>query len=278
MLLSPDDLPDNATVEGDERLMAELFGTYDEQMDWKSIKERFREFHNSVDVNLTTLKEISNAIYCISKRTVFRPIQGIIFVEDGPKRYRPILSRVKEKTKDLIDCDVMFVEESGGQLQNIRKPVDALLTAIRMAVRIRWEIVRPFASDVRTQARLDPRKLRTDLQTCFNNIFLEAGFRGNFSKKDLADAFDAPEKEGLLNIMEKWEENCPKFWRGIGFTDVKETFGQVSAERMTDEDISLLESALQEIESLNRDFLAMAVARGQLLIQNELKTNIGGVH
>ena len=39
-----------------------------------------------------------------------------------------------------------------------------------------------------------------------------------------------------------------------------------------------LNSALQEIESLNRDFLAMAVARGQLLIQNELKTNIGGVH
>ena len=98
-LLSPDDLPDNATVEGDDRLMAELFGTYDDQIDWKSIKERFRDFHNSVDVNLTTLKEVSNAIYCISKRTVFHPIQGIVFVEDGPKRYRPILSRVKEKTK-----------------------------------------------------------------------------------------------------------------------------------------------------------------------------------
>ena len=66
--------------------------------------------------------------------------------------------------------------------------------------------------------------------------------------------------------MEKWEETYPKFWRGIGFTDMKETFGEVSAERMTDEDISLLESALQEIERLNRDFLAMAVARGQLLI------------
>jgi TIR domain len=277
-LLSPDDLPDNAAVEGDDRLMAELFGTYDQQIDWKSVKGRFLDFDNTVDVNLTTLKEISNAIYCISKRTVFRPIQGIIFVEDGPKRYRPILSRVKEKTVDYIDCDVMFVEESGGQLQNIRKPVDALLTAIRMAVRIRWEIIRPFASDIRTQARLDPRKLRSDLQTCFNNIFLEAGFRGNFSKKDLADAFDAPDKKRLLNIMDEWEEACPTFWRGIGFTDMKETFGKVSAERMTEEDISLLESALQEIETLNRDFLAMAVARGELLIQNELRTNIGVVH
>ena len=116
--------------------MAELFGTYDQKLDWKSIKEQFRSFHNSVDVNLTTLKEISNAIYCISKHTVFHPMQGIIFVDEGPKRYRPILSRVKEKTKDQIDCDVMFVEKSGGQLQNIRKPAEALLTAIRMAVRI----------------------------------------------------------------------------------------------------------------------------------------------
>jgi TIR domain len=32
-LLSPDDLPDNAAVEGDDRLMAELFGTYDQQID-----------------------------------------------------------------------------------------------------------------------------------------------------------------------------------------------------------------------------------------------------
>jgi hypothetical protein len=277
-LLSPDDLPDNATVEGDDRLMAELFGTYDKKIDWKSIKERFRSFDNSVDVNLATLREISAAMYYISKRTVFHAIQGIIFVDEGPKRYRPILSRVKEKTKDQIDCDVMFVEASGGQLQNIRKPAEALLTAIRMAVRIRWEIVRPFASDVRTQARLNPRRLRTNLKTCFNNVFLEAGFRENFSEQDLVDAFDAPDKERLLNIMEKWKETCQKFWRGLGFADMKETFGEVSAEGMTDEEISLLESALQEIESLNRDFLAMASARGQLLIQNELRTKIGGLH
>ena len=44
---------------------------------------------------------------------------------------------------------------------------------------------------------------------------------------------------------------------------------------MTPEDLSLLESALQEIEKLNCDFLSMAAARGELMIQDELKTNIG---
>jgi hypothetical protein len=273
--LSPDDLPDNATVEGDGRLMEELFGTFDDKIDWKSIKERFRKFPNSIDVNLTTLMEVSNAIYCILNRTIVHPTQGIILVAQGPKRYRPILSSAREVSKDQIDCDVMFVEEAGGKLQNIPKPSEALLTAIRMAVRIRWEIVRPFASDVRMLAGIDPHKLREDLQTCFNNVFLEAGYRGNFSKKDLLDAFEGRDKEKLLDIMEKGDETYPKIWSGIGFKDMKETFGEVSKGPMTPEDLSLLESALQEIERLNREFLAMAAARWELLIQNELRANIG---
>jgi hypothetical protein len=274
-LLSPDDLPDDATVEGDARLMEELFGTLERKTDWKSIKERFRKFRNSADANLATLKEVANAIYCVSKRIIGHPTQGIIFVAQGPKRYRPILISAKEATKDQIDCDFMFVEEAGGKLQNIPKPSEALLTAIRMAVRIRWEIVRPFASDVRRQAGDDPYKLRGDLQTCFNNVFLEAGYRGNFSKGDLLDAFEGQDKEKLEDIMKRWDENYPKIWSGIGFKDMKEemTFEEVSEEPMTPEDLSVLESALQEVERLNRDFLAMAVARGELLIRSELRNN-----
>ena len=273
-LLSPDDLPNNAIVEGDERLMVELFGIYGDKTDWKSIKERLRKFPKSADVNLTTLKELSNAIYSVSKRTIVHPTQGIIFVAQGPKRYRPILSTAKEVTEDQIECDVMFVEEAGGQLQNIPKPSEALLTAIRMAVRIRWEIVRPFASDVRRLARDDAYKLRDDLQTCLNNVFLEAGFRGNFSTADLLNAFEGPDKDRLMDIVEKWRETYPKIWRGIGFADTTETFGEVSKGPMTPEDVSLLESALQELKKLNRDFLSMAAARGELMIQSELRTNI----
>ena len=78
-----------------------------------------------------------------------------------------------------------------------------------------------------------------------------------------------------MDIVEKWKETYPKIWRGIGFTDTKETFGEVPGGPMTPEDLSLLKTALQELESLNRDFLSMGIARGALLIQNELRTNIG---
>jgi hypothetical protein len=38
LLKSPDDLPDNATIQGDQRLMGELLGTYSAKIDWRSLK------------------------------------------------------------------------------------------------------------------------------------------------------------------------------------------------------------------------------------------------
>jgi hypothetical protein len=274
LLKSPDDLPDNTTIQGDQRLMGELFGIFSTKIGWKSLKERFRTFPNSAEVNLNTLKEISRAIYSICNHSTVHPAQGIFFVEQGPKRYRPVLSRAKDITKDQIDCEIMLVEDVGGQLQNMDKPLAALLTAVRIAMRIRWEIVRPFSSKVQMLARLDSQKLRFDLQTCFNNIFLEAEFRGNYSSGDLLDAFEGADKEKLLDIIDKWNETHPKIWRGIGFSDVTKTFGEVSKEPMSAEDQCLLQSGLQKLERLNRDYLAMAVPRVQVLIQNELRTNI----
>src|SRR5262249_44348540 len=154
--------------------MGELFGNYNAEIDWKSLKERFRRFPDSAEVNLNTLKEISRTIYSICNHSIVHPAQGVLFVEQGPKRYRPVLIRAQDINQDQVDCEIMLVEEVGGQLQNIGKPFGALLTAVRMALRIRWEIVRPFSSNVRTLARLNSQKLRFDLQTCFNNIFLEA--------------------------------------------------------------------------------------------------------
>ena len=106
--------------------MAELFGTYSTKIDWTSLKEQFRRFPSSAEVNLNTLKEIARAIYSVCNHTIVYPAQGILFVEQGPKRYRPILSRAKEITKDQIDCEIMLVEDVGGQLQNIDKPLGSV--------------------------------------------------------------------------------------------------------------------------------------------------------
>ena len=86
---------------------------------------------------MNTLKEISRAIWGIYQHYLPRPVQGIIFVGQGPKRYRPIINRAKALGKELINCEVLLIEDVGGPLQNVDKPLGALLTSIRIAVRIK---------------------------------------------------------------------------------------------------------------------------------------------
>ena len=173
---SPDDLPGNATVEGEGRLMQELFGSFDTKIEWSEIKRRCGRFPNSVEVNMNTLKEISRSIWGINSGDPVRPVQGIIFVDQGPKRYRPIVNRVKPLTKDRISCEILLIEEVGGQLQNVDRPLAALITGTRMGIRIRWEVIRPFAANVRRLARLNARKLRFDHRHASTTFFLKPSF------------------------------------------------------------------------------------------------------
>ena len=167
----------------------------------------------------------------------------------------------------------MLIEEVGGPLQNVDRRLGALLTAMRMALRIRWEIVRPFVldSNVRILAVVNARKLRSDLQTCFNNIFMEAEFRGNFSPIDVWGAFESTvDRDKIEAMIREWEELYPKIWRSLGFPDVSETFNEVSAHPFSDEDIALLDAGMRQLEEMNRGFLDMAVARAKALVQGEL--------
>jgi hypothetical protein len=85
-LTSIDDLPEDTSIQGDQGLMEELFGTNSRETDWKSVKERFHEFPNSEDANVSVLKEIARAVHCVCKNKKILPIQGTMFVEQGPKR------------------------------------------------------------------------------------------------------------------------------------------------------------------------------------------------
>jgi hypothetical protein len=273
---SPDDLPDDAIIQGDASLMDEIFCTENKTIDWKSAKLKIGQFPSSSETNFRTLKEISRAACCICSGNRVPTIQGTLFVGEGPKRYRPIISHAKEISFKTFNCQILLVEEVGGPLQNVDKDLRVLLTTIRMAVRIRWEIVRQFASIVRESAQIDPLKLRFDLQTSLNNIFSEAEFRGSYSPGDVLTAFDSKEDQAkMADMIEKSKITFANLWRGIGFSDPMETFGDVSSQPFVAEDVALLDNGLAELSRMNGDFLKMAVVRADALIQKELGDSNG---
>lgn len=93
---SPDDLPASSTIHGDAGLMTELFGSHTASLDWASVRNRFDSFPNSSAVNLNAMKEIARSVHSIFKNNRVFPLQSQIFVGQGPKRYRPVISSVTE--------------------------------------------------------------------------------------------------------------------------------------------------------------------------------------
>jgi hypothetical protein len=271
-LISPDDLPADTTIDGDRILMEDLFGTNTGNIKWKAAKDRFARFPNSCEANFNALKEISRAVHNIYNNNRVLPLQGTLFVEQGPKRYRPVISYANELSAEQIHCEILLVEEVGGPLQNVDKPFGALLTSVRMAVRIRWEIVRPFVIESTVRELADnARKLRLDLQTCFNNIFIEAEFRGNYSPQDVLRAFESNEEKQKVRVMIKeWERIYKEIWKSIGFDDLMETFTEVSEQPFTEQEIASLEAGMGRLERMNSDFLEMAGVRATALIHREL--------
>jgi len=268
---SPNELPDDAILSGERSLVAEVFGHGLDEVHVKKAKAKFASYPKTVEANRNTFRELARFVNGVINNEGINPLQGVIFVDDGPKRYRPVVHTAAELPGNKVRFDILLVEDAGGQLQNIDRNLGALLTAIRIAVRIRWEIIKPFVGDLDGLAKLDARKLRFDLQTCFNNIFLEAEFRGSYSSGDVLSAFETREqKTKMLAIVEQFDRIYPDIWRSLGFPNASATFGEVSDEPFADGDLALLRESVCALRQLNSDFLAIAMPRAQSLIFDEI--------
>ena len=273
---SPNELPDDAILSGERRLIEEVFGPGLERVDLKKAKAKVALNPKTAEANLNTFRELARFVDGVLNNKATSPLQGVIFVNDGPKRYRPVVYAAAELPGNQVRFDILLVEDAGGQLQNIDRNLGALLTAIRIAVRIRWEIIKPFVNGLDRLAKLDSAKLRFDLQRCFNNIFLEAEFRGTYSNTDVLNAFETDaDKDKILKMVEDFGRIYPDIWRSLGFPDVSATFDKVSREAFADDDLALLRQRLCTLRQLNSDFLEIAMPRAHSLILNELQSGTG---
>jgi hypothetical protein len=71
-------------------------------------------------------------------------------------------------------------------------------------------------------------------------------------------------------MIKDWGPLYSKIWQSLGFKDLTETFGEVSNQPFSDQDITALGGGLRELEKMNSDFLDMSVARAEVLIGKEL--------
>lgn len=106
---SPDTLPDDTVVEGDSRILEQLFGINQVKILRPEIITSFSNYPNTTEANLRTFREISRSIYCICKKIIAPSIDGVVFVGNGPMRYRPVISYAKEQYNRIITCQLLLI-------------------------------------------------------------------------------------------------------------------------------------------------------------------------
>ena len=84
------------------------------------------------------------------------------------------------------------------------------------------------------------------------------------------NAFESDEQDRIITIRDRFDKICPDIWKGIGFSNATETFGEVSDQPVTKDDLALLETGLRELRKLNEEFLSIAATRAEALIKHEL--------
>jgi hypothetical protein len=264
-------LPLDAYFQGAPKLMGDIFGTYSDRITWGNLKQLLDQSPYAA-VNELTIAEISRALYRLSYNNRIWPLQGVLFENQGagPRRWRPILYRVNEEQAQGLNAEILAVEDFGGQLLHLDRYLRSLLAGIRFGVRLRFELVRPFAGNIQALSR-DSYKLRRDFQTCLNNIFIE--FLQTYTPAELTDAFDDLERAELKGIIDQIHSACGRLWLSLGFHPNR-TFDEALADPMTPEEAQGCAEVLSELENLNAIFLSKALLRVGIMIECELEPSL----
>jgi tetratricopeptide (TPR) repeat protein len=267
-------LPSDACFKGTRQLMQEIFGINNDNITWGNLERQLEQNENSADANKITIKEISRALYYLSCNRRIRPLQGVLFTGDGPTRWRPVLYRVDEERARELNAEILTVEDVGGQLQNVDIRLRSLLASIRLAVRMRYEIINPFARNIKELSQ-DSYTLRKDIQTCLNNIFIEAEFRQTYKPEDLIDSFEGSERIEIRSMIDDSRSAIRRLWSSLGFESSPVSFDEVSDILMTPAEIKDCSESLSVLDGLNARFLRKVWLQAGILIERDLEEPLG---
>jgi hypothetical protein len=225
----------------------EIFGLKDGEWTWGRIVAQAQK-----DQDHRWLQEVTRAVRLATEGNLFEPIQAS-FAHHGGKRYRPILYRMDNLADGSRVFKLLFCDEVSWQMSEIPKPIGILSTALRMAVRFRYEVLMKFRGRVAAMRRRRGNKDgMVELQQALTNIEMEALSRGITDEKQLLSIFDKEdEKREIETMFEKWRS-----MRGI----------LLDAPRSEHEDV---DEILQEWLQMNQRFVFLGSRRFSELIAEE---------
>ena len=197
-LQCPDAL-NSATILETDDLTLNLFGKRRVPETWGKLVE------NVVDSECENrwLIELCESIKKAANNTLFKPIQATFENYGRGKNYLPILTAMDERTDGSIeDFKILFVEEVSARIYNkhIPKSIQALMTSLRLAYRLRWELIERFNNIEITKEHIQQFK---DILELIEN---EGRSRGLVDPSKLCANFNQEESNEIVDMYKKWWE------------------------------------------------------------------------
>ena len=145
------------------------------------------------------------------------------------------------------ECRLIFIESlSRGSSREQPEDIRVLLTSLRLAIRLRWEVIERFHTRLETLHAENPKAaIGAELKERLEVIQQESESLGLLDREKLVKVFPEHERQKVEEMYDEWEE--------LGAT-------LFDAEKIVDQDgrYSDMEVALGRLAKLNETYLRMA--------------------
>ena len=194
------------------------------------------------------LSELEDTLNQACRRLAFQPVFANFRAMESGKIYRPMIYRTDFALDgSTCECRLIFIESlSRGASREQPEDVRVLLTSLRLAIRLRWEVIERFHTRLETLHAESPKAaIGAELKERLEVIQQESESLGLLDREKLVKVFPEHERQKVDEMYDEWEE--------LGAT-------LFDAEKIIDRDrrYSDMEVALGRLAKLNEDYLRMA--------------------
>ncbi|MBV8839759.1 MAG: toll/interleukin-1 receptor domain-containing protein [Alphaproteobacteria bacterium] len=247
-------IPASARLAGSRWVLQELFGIQRHAITWAEIVALVPSVKDPIDRLFLQkwLRETSQIVLEARHGRINVP-QTILIARNGGKRCRLLLYQARSQADDIFSCEFLVVNEVGGPSVGVSRDLLALLTAVRMAFRFRYEFVRRFKAQPLSTLPRDARRVVADeIHQAVANLMTESESRGHVTKEDFLDAFEEAERTRLDLILGYWTVLHAELNRALGYSPLSE---RIADDGLVGPNIQRFEYAARAMELLNTEFL-----------------------
>jgi hypothetical protein len=194
-------IPSNALVTSDQSFVWSLFDKEPGSWHWGDLETEARKNKDQM-----WLSELARAIFRAKQKKKVKQIQASFRSLAENKSYRPVLYRADTLADGSIRFKVLFYEDISWQFMNVPDSIETLVTALVMATRFRYEVLRPYLE--RLKILIDPGAIAQTCQEAIDQIGIieqESENRGLLNESRLLAVFDnESDRETILDMYRDW--------------------------------------------------------------------------